>query len=467
MKVEKLKKITSVFASLFLVGTLALGSFTSCSNDDGDDEDKKTEQNENKNEESYSISFENFDPSKDVFSVAPNETQILKVTGTPVGTWIIDTENVPSQITVTKNNDGNFEIKGGAEETAENVSFTIMPQEAGEDTSFDKEIKVSVYNPNFTLKLNLSDELKAKASTIKVAYKDGDSQDSHSYTADATYTAGEASATVDLPKANANSSGYFTGIAVTVYDSENNIIKTDLSKNAWVCFYSTNADYYTEVDLTENVYVESTLTINFVNFTLASTDTVKVTYGITADSKTKEVDAEISSDGTKATVTIGNDYLNASGWLEVSVAITKDGKSFTDFDKSGNGWFEFKTEGITETLTKKVAEIGTYTELYSKEYTGTGGFEKIESITIPEAATTLKVEYANISGTGDWWFQVNADGTTWNVCTANTASNTWDSSIKGHSVVITDETLIASLKNTGFYFAAASGISGTLKISSK
>lgn len=453
-----MKKMLKLLALIAAGALLTGGMFTSCASDDDEDDKPKSQPAKN-----YAISFADFNPAEDVFSVAPDETKTLVVSGTPVGTWIVDDSNMPAEISVTKNAAGNFEIKGGSAETSSDVEFKIYPQEAAEgDTSFDVTIKVSVWNPLFTVTLNLDEALAAKAAKIEVAYDDnGSGSKKKSDTVTAVLAADKTSATVAFKKEIANSYGYFSNIVVTVYDSADNAIKTDMDKNAWVCYYPTNNEYYTEISLTENTYAETTVTINVEELGLSTTDTVKVTYGITADSDTNEVDATLSSDCKTATAKVGNDHLNASNWFEVKVSVTKGGEEYTKFKADGNGWYEFTTSEITVTLTDtSSAATETWIELFKQDaYAGTGSFQKLEIETMPAAASKIKVTYASMSGS-DWWCQINSDGETWDVCKGD-----YESSVNGYVVETSDEALISAILENGLYFVAGNGLSGNLTVS--
>lgn len=452
------KKVFWMFFSLFLLlGGLTLSS---CSDSDDDNADTKTNAGKDNSESSdtsgpgagadevkYSISFEDFDAGTGVFTVAPGETKTLVVKSS-VGTWLIDDTNVPSEITVVKNDDGNFEITGGNSETENNVSFKIYPEEAGDDTSFDVEIKCAVYNPKFAITLNLSDDLASKAKSISMKYSNGSTDDV--FDADVTYVEGEKTAKAVLLKENADSYGYFNDISVKIIDKDGNEVKVDLDKNAWVCFYSTNAEYYNEINLTENTYAEADLTISFSGFTLASTDSVKVTYGITADSDTSTVDAVIASDGASALAKIGNDHLNASRWFEISVAITKDGADYTACKAAGTGWFEWKADGIALTLEDTSSE--TWISLVDgEEVTASASFTRVLEPSVFEnlSISKIKIATSGASGSGDWWANVGYEDS-WDTGIVMG----WDSDYEnGYSTTITDADYIANIKEHGLYLA--------------
>lgn len=448
---KKLKRIVSVMAALLLMGGLSV-NFVSCSDsDDGDSGASSAGGNGAKSQpqadKAYSISFEDFDVSTGVFTVAPGETKTLVVKSS-VGTWLIDEENMPDAISVTKNSFGNFDIKGGDAETESNVSFKLYPEEAGDDTSFDIEIQCAVYNPKFVITLNLSDELAAKAKSLALKYSSDATTEV--FDAEVAYTEGAKTATAALLKENANSYGYFNGISVTITDTNGKEIKADLDKNTWVCFYSTNAEYYNEITLTENTYAEADLTISFTGFTLASTDSIKVTYGITADSKTKILDAVIAADGKSATAKIGNDCLNSDGWFEITVAITKDGADYTAFKAAGNGWFEWKADGIALALEDTSSE--TWISLVDgEEVTASASFTKVLEPSVFEnlSISKIKIATSGASGSSDWWANVGYE-------------NSWDTDIvmgwdsdyeNGYSTTITDADYIANIKEHGLYLA--------------
>lgn len=449
---KKLKRILSVMAALLLMGGLSV-NFVSCSDsDDGDSSAGGNGGNGAKSQpqadKAYSISFEDFDVSTGVFTVAPGETKTLVVKSS-VGTWLIDEENMPDAISVTKNTSGNFDIKGGDAETESNVSFKLYPKEAGDDTSFDVEIKCAVYNPNFAITLNLSDDLASKAKSISMKYSNSSTDDV--FDADVNYVEGEKTATAVLLKENADSYGYFNDISVKIIDKEETEVKVDLDKNTWVCFYSTNAECYNEINLTENTYAEADLTISFTGFTLSATDSIKVTYGITEDSNTKTLDAVIADDGKSASAKIGNDYLNSSGWFEISVAITKDGAGYTAFKAAGNGWFAWNADGFALTLEDTSSDE---TEIWislvdGEEVTASESFTKVLEPSVFENLSISKIKIATSGASIIWWANVGYE-------------NSWETDIKmewdenyenGYSTTITDADYIANIKEHGLYLA--------------
>ena len=448
---KKLKRILSVMAALLLMGGLSV-NFVSCSDsDDGDSGASSAGGNGAKSQpqadKAYSISFEDFDVSTGVFTVAPGETKTLVVESS-VGTWLIDEENMPDAISVTKNSFGNFDIKGGDAETESNVSFKLYPEEAGDDTSFDIEIQCAVYNPKFVITLNLSDELAAKAKSLALKYSSDATTEV--FDAEVAYTEGAKTATAALLKENADSYGYFNDISVTIIDTDGKEIKADFDKNTWVCFYSTNAEYYNVINLTENTYAEADLTISFSGFTLASTDSVKVTYGITEDSNTKTLDAVIAADGKSASAKIGNNCLNASGWFEIKVAITKDGADYTAFKAAGNGWFEWKAEGIALAL-EDTSSAGS--ETWKTLVDGDEAVSSTESFTqvlLPSAFENLTISKLKIATSGAstaWWANVGYENS-WDT----DIEMTWDEDYeKGYSTIITDADYIAKIKQYGLY----------------
>ncbi|MBQ8013569.1 MAG: hypothetical protein IJ257_04120 [Treponema sp.] len=450
------KKVFWMFFSLFLLlGGLTLSS---CSDSDDDNADTKPNAGKDNSESSdtsgpgagadeakYSITFEDFDAGTGVFTVAPGETKTLVVKSS-VGTWLIDEENMPDAISVKKNSSGNFDIKGGDAETESNVFFKLYPEEAGDDTSFDIEIQCAVYNPKFVITLNLSDELAAKAKSLALKYSSDATTEV--FDAEVAYTEGAKTATAALLKENANSYGYFNDISVTITDTNGKEIKADLDKKAWVCFYSTNAEYYNEINLTENTYAEADLTISFTGFTLSATDSIKVTYGITADSNTKTLDAVIAADGNSATATIGNDCLNSSGWFEITVAITKDGADYTAFKAAGNGWFAWNADGIALTLEDTSSE--TWISLVDgREVTASESFTRVLEPSVFENLSISKIKIATSGASTTWCANVGYE-------------NSWETDIKmewdtdyenGYSTTITDADYIANIKEHGLYLA--------------
>ena len=100
--------------------------------------------------------------------------------------------------------------------------------------------------------------------------------------------------------------------------------------------------------------------------------------------------------------------------------------------------------------------------LYSGSFSGTGSFVKlVDSSDMPTSMTKLTAELADMEGS-DWWFKINNDGMTW-----DTASGSWDSSINGYSLTVTDSTLLSNFISGGIYAVTGSGISGNLTIKYK
>ncbi|WP_191014590.1 glycosyl hydrolase 53 family protein [Treponema zioleckii] len=121
-------------------------------------------------------------------------------------------------------------------------------------------------------------------------------------------------------------------------------------------------------------------------------------------------------------------------------------------DTTGNESGDSENSGENETL----LDIST-------SFSGTGSFVKVvDSGSMPSQISELYVALENMSGSGDWWFQINFDGSTWDIAKA-----AWDDNCSGYSMTITDANLISNLISNGIYAVTGSGLSGTLIIKSK
>ncbi|MDY5122649.1 MAG: hypothetical protein SPE59_02500 [Treponema sp.] len=431
MKFSKVLRRTSL-----LVMTCASLAFISCGPKPGEEE--VPEQN---------------DTSKTAYTLSVSEDTVNLVVGEDSKT-----------VTVTTN--GTFTVDVEAESVAEATvdadKITISPVKKGsttvvvtcnEDNSKTSEITVVVTENVMTLTLTF-DGFTVPGGTVSVLYGNGGDTDPSAYEyykiAEGTISSDGSKAVVELNKNKANESGWFNGIKITVKDS------SDTEKSvSYTPYFEFNADGY---EMTVSSFKEETMTLKVIFTDDITVDSVEITYGTESSFITET--AVVSEDGKTAEIKISNKYANDSGYLAVKELSAKmnDEDVLVEF-KGTNNWFEFSKDSTKE-VTYGAKSV--YTELYSASYKGTKKFEKITGVNIPNNATELKVCFANIAGSGDWWIQINSDGTSWNVC-----NGTYDDSIKGYTIITSDADLIAKVIENGLYFVTGDGLTGTLTVSYK
>lgn len=162
----------------------------------------------------------------------------------------------------------------------------------------------------------------------------------------------------------------------------------------------------------------------------------------------------LSEDKTQATLTVSSNDANFSEWIEI-LAVVKDAAG-NEIEYTGDTWIVFKESGAEITLTKK-EEVITFP--YTKEVTFTGGYDLFldESAFEGLNITSLTVQASNFNYSGNWWACIGYDGE-WK------ADLSWDDSINGYSITITDASEIQKYL-TGLYVSGEANGKATVTVS--
>lgn len=368
-----------------------------------------------------------------------------------------------SKATITNNDDGTFTIKGLADGT---LSITFQKSDDDEGT-YDKTVTLYVYDPNYTVKLTLDDELAKEASTISVYYEgkeDSESTASKSETVNATYTAGETSATVVFKKDNANSYKWFNNIAVTVKDAEENEISVSVNPTSF-CY--TNEEF-TGLEIKKTVSSQK-FTISFSGFTIKGGTVEGVKYSNTwATSSSQWTEDQI----TTPTVTVSDDGSSASFDIESSsltdkqelyidwTAVTfknSEGNDVADsYTLSGNTaanqWYSYSdSDSLAITITG-TSNDESFTSLESEKsitvetadsYTQVLEASSFANLTISKLKITISSEtesaWCSISGASTW------------------ATETYTQDAINKTTYISDSTYLEAIKTNGLYIQSSAG----------
>lgn len=430
---RRVKKVLGLISGILLAGAFITGCNPDVTTGNGNEESDK-----------YSISFEEDISS---LSVEAGDSITINVSES-TGTWKIAGATVPDSISLTSESDESGSLSSititGVSVTS-SASFTIYPEEAGDDESYDKTISVTVTDPYFTFTLTLDDDLAEEASTIAVTY--GSSQHTGSENADVTYTAGAKTATVKFEKFVANEWNWFNNITVNVYDSSENLLNTSLDSNNYFQYTDTSFTGYTV-----SYYVESEMTVNFTfsDFIAAS---VKVTYGY--DSTTETVDGVVADNGASASVKVSSTYANSSGYMQIVelLAYDSDGQEISVEMKTSNSWFAYKSSSSEEF---EYALKTAYTEFYSKSFAaGTIDLSELSEVSVSELLIEAKdCDWSAVTGPDGWWIYTTAGDLSWTTDTY-------------YKLSVTDSSTIATLIENGLAISASDGFSATIVISYK
>lgn len=430
---RRVKKVLGLISGILLAGAFITGCNPDVTTGNGNEEES----------DKYSISFVENISSLSVFKGGSITINVSESTGT----WKIAEGTVSDSVEVSSESDESGSLSSititGVSVTS-SASFTIYPEEAGDDESYDKTISVAVTDPYFTFTLTLDDDLAEEASTIAVTY--GSSQHTGSENADVTYTAGEKTATVKFEKSVADEWNYFNNITVSVYDSSENLLNTSLdSSNYFV--YTSFTGY------TVSFAVDSEMTVNFTfsDFTAAS---VKVTYGY--DSTTETVDGVVASDGASASVQVSSTYANSSGWMQIVklLAYDSNGQEISVEMKTSNSWFAYDSSS-SEEFVYALKDDSAYTEIYSGSYAaGTIDLSDLSGVSVSELLIEAKdCDWSAV--TENWWINItNAGDLSW-------TDNTY------YKLSVTDSSTIAELIDSGLEISASDGLTATIVISYK
>ncbi|MCR4789516.1 MAG: hypothetical protein K5839_00385, partial [Treponemataceae bacterium] len=316
----------------------------------------------------------------------------------------------------------------------------------------------------FTLTLSLDAELASTAKSMTLTWHDNGTGYT-TYSATANYTAGESTATVKMAKDTANDWYFFSNLVLTVYDSNDEAIETELSKT-YFCYDSTNDYYLTTISATKasEEATTITLTVNFSNFTVPESGSFALKYGAESASNTAEVTRVSES---QYTAVISSEYVNSSKWFEIEATIN-DGTNdiddvtyYSEAQAKANSWLNFATGNQIVTISEN--QSGSY-DSSTGAYVGDGTMIQIATATEVSAES---FDYIVIDVTDMDWSLVSGD---W-VMTCSTSSSSdnvtslgWISNSE-YKVTITDETFIAAAKTNGIYLLGSSGVEGTVSIS--
>ena len=341
-----------------------------------------------------------------------------------------------------------------------------------------------------TMTLNFAEGLNAK----KVILSYWNADDSTKKAADQTETV--TNNTVSFTLSNSYASDWGFNAKITVLNASEEDITTTI-KNAyndggaglgagddgskmWFKFVKDATLTVTCTSASSYVYAKKTFTLSFSGFTLVGGKITGLKYATKWGSDTPDWDSAIepevtvAADGTNATFVVDEEKLDSSkhefyvnfGTFKV---VKSDETEQTISETSGqgnNGWYDFASAtsfGATLTYTEQQGFGASWTQLYSAAFAGTGSFVSVVSVAdMPKTITELYVALENMQGSSDWWFQINEDGSTWDNFKAS-----WDESVSGYSITITDSAAIAKFIAGGIYAVTGSGISGTLTIKYK
>lgn len=336
----KIKKFFGILTSFLLV--IAGLNFVSCSDYDDDGS-------------SFSISVSRADKE---ITLAPGAEKTISVTTN--GTMLKPASTDESVATATLDNSAKT-ITIKAASTITETKTAEITVKLNEDNSKSVTINVTVNLETYKITLMLSDELAEVASTISV-YAEGkeDSEETAALyqTVEATYTAGEKTATASLDTAKANSYNYFNNIKVTVKDKDGNEVKTVANP--------THFDYSeSETRVIElSKYKASTNTVLF-KFSELDVKAGTLTYG-SSDSDENvltTVDLTVDSENASATAEISLDYCNTSSYYYISkITLYSDAEKTTEItdtevscsDTKKDGWHNFATQDLTITFSKRL-----------------------------------------------------------------------------------------------------------------
>lgn len=429
---RRVKKVLGLISGILLAGAFITGCNPDVTTGNGNEEES----------DKYSISFEEDISS---LSVEAGDSITINVSES-TGTWKIAEATVPDSISLTSENDESGSLSSititGVSVTS-SASFTIYPEEAGDDESYDKTISVAVTDPYFTFTLTLDDDLAEDASTIAVTY--GSSQHTGSENAEVTYTAGEKTATVKFEKSVADEWNWFNNITVNVYDSSENLLNTSLNSNNYF-------DYTSFTGYTVSFAVDSEMTVNFTfsGFTAAS---VKVTYGY--GSTTETVDGVVADDGASASVQVSSTYANSSGWMQIVelLAYDSDEQEISVEMKTSNSWFEYNSSSSAE-FVYALKDDSAYTEIYSESYAaGTIDLSGLSDVSVSELLIEAKdCDWSAVTDTP--WIWTTLGNLIWK-------NDTY------YKLSVTDSSTIAELIDSGLEISASDGLSATIVISYK
>lgn len=438
-----MKKALKMFGAIFALGMLFFG----CNNGSQEPESTPPKTEDKPDKVEYSISLDT-----DLLPTRAGETNAKLLPVTATGTVIVNSSDEDI-------------AKAEYDAEAKKIKVTGVKIGTADITAYIKEDTSKTVTVPVTVKAETEEKLKATFvfEDVSPAYFEYVIQDSDDENNKYRMTwhvkkyieGGEDDFVSNL---YVNKDGYVNVKFIAAYDAENKKIENLVLKSGdkeWINFAEKKES---GVTFTYGYPSEekAVLTLTFNGFTVPG-GSVTVNYG--ADSGTY-VDAlcTVSEDGSSATVSLEKKYANASGWFNgVTVTVKdKDGKAL---ETSYTNWFEYNAEGISLEVSAK--DTSEWKEILAEtSYSFDGNLKEIVSASsfTDLTVTKLKVEVYEVSGSGEWWFTVATDSSSW----ANQQKVEWVSGSCYSTIVEGDK--LAVYKEKGILLAGASGLSAKVKV---
>lgn len=218
-----------------------------------------------------------------------------------------------------------------------------------------------------------------------------------------------------------------------------------------------------------------TLTLSFPENSSAASVSVKYWAADGSDSSSDTKTATVSSNS--ASVTLSNSYSSDWGFHGTVKIYDSSSKDITSnftlndseygtcskfrfaFSEGGTQEFSFTETGSSSDNTETDTENTIFTDTVSV----TGSFvkyvapEKFSGLTI----STLKVDVANVSGSGSWWWNMSYEDS-WD--SDIELKDYWNADISGYRYTTSDATEIQNFITGGIWFAGLSGLSATVTV---
>lgn len=454
---KKFKKLFGIFVPLLFV--LAGLNLISCSDSD-------------ENETEYSISIA--DSDKEI-TLAPGSSKTIDVTTN--GAMLKPASTDEKIATATLDNSKKTITITAASGITETKTAEITVK-LSEDSSKSVTIKVNVNpeateNPNtneektYSLALDLDETVAKEASKIEVCY----GADSGTYeTVEAVYTIGEASATAALKLSLANSYGWFNKIKVTVYDSDRNIVATEIDSDN---FDSSK----TGATIKITAYVEQTMTLKFTFSENLGAKSVKIHYysaDIEDDDLTDSVGKTESADVAEnaASFTLSKSYASTWGFNALVNVYDSNGDDITSnsdnvtFSGTGAGsenatisdttvkkiWFAFAADSEETVSFTKEDENQTYDFPYTSNTIAVSAGNTYTRILPAQAFKSLTVKQLTVkitSETENAWASLSG--------ASAYSETTYIQNAISTEKTITDETFINAVLENGLYMETSAG----------
>lgn len=441
-----MKKALKMFGAIFALGMLFFG----CNNGSQEPESTPPKTEDKPDKVEYSISLDT-----DLLPTRAGEANAKKVDVEATGTVIVESSNSDvatalydaeaKKITVTGVKVGTADITARIEEdSSKTVTFpvTVKPET-------EEKLKAT---------FNFEEGISPASFEYIIQDRNDESNKYRMYSSIKKYITDTADDLVSNLYVNAD--GYVNVKFIAAYDENDKKIENLVLKSGDSEWFNFDEKKSAGVSFTYGYPSEekADLTLTFKGFTVPG-GSVTVNYG--ADSGTY-VDAlcTVSEDGSSATVSLEKKYANASGWFN-GVTVTVKNKDGNAVETSYINWFEYNAEGISLDVSAK--DTSEWKEILAEtSYSFDGNLKEIVSASsfTDLTVTKLKVEVYKVSGSGDWWFTIATDSSSWD----NQKKLEWDSNLtSGYSTTLEDETL-AVYKEKGILLAGASGLSGKVKV---